>query len=150
MKTKQSLPRDLRHFGTVAFPVPVAPDMTEFIAANVTWVTLRLSTWRSGGCPISSFTVLYKRQSSVEDWTPAATRHASEQGLAHHTHVTVEDLAPATWYQLLVTAENEAGSTEAEYVFATLTLAGGMPASFFRRVNHTDALGFLLSQNMHM
>ncbi|KAL1429596.1 hypothetical protein MTO96_016047 [Rhipicephalus appendiculatus] len=105
--------------------VPVAPDMREFVAANVTWITLRLSTWRSGGCPISSFTVLYKRQSSPDDWTPAATRHASELGLAHHTHVTIDDLAPATWYQLLVTAENEAGSTEAEYVFATLTLAGG-------------------------
>ncbi|KAH7968555.1 hypothetical protein HPB52_009585 [Rhipicephalus sanguineus] len=104
--------------------VPVAPDMREFVAANVTWVTLRLSTWRSGGCPISSFTVLYKRQSSPDDWTPAATRHASELALAHDTHVTIDDLAPATWYQLLVTADNEAGSTEAEYVFATLTLAG--------------------------
>ncbi|XP_049522395.1 Down syndrome cell adhesion molecule-like protein Dscam2 [Dermacentor silvarum] len=104
--------------------VPVAPDMREFVAANVTWATLRLGTWRSGGCPISSFTVLYKRQSS-SDWTPAATRHVSELGLPHHPHVTIDDLAPATWYQLLVTAHSEAGSTEAEYVFATLTLAGG-------------------------
>ncbi|KAL3202960.1 hypothetical protein MRX96_042249 [Rhipicephalus microplus] len=105
--------------------VPVAPDMREFVTANVTWVTLQLGTWRSGGCPISSFTILYKRQSSPDDWTPAATRPASELSLAHYTYVTIDDLTPATWYQMLVTAENEAGATEAEYVFATLTLSGG-------------------------
>lgn len=37
----------------------------------------------------------------------------------------VLDLNPATWYNLRVTAHNNAGSTVAEYEFATLTLTGG-------------------------
>jgi hypothetical protein len=37
----------------------------------------------------------------------------------------VLDLSPATWYNLRVTAHNNAGSTVAEYEFATLTLTGG-------------------------
>ncbi|KAL3248157.1 hypothetical protein MRX96_056571 [Rhipicephalus microplus] len=32
---------------------------------------------------------------------------------------------PATWYDLLVTAQNDAGATEAGYIFATLTISGG-------------------------
>lgn len=34
-------------------------------------------------------------------------------------------LTPATWYTLLVAAHNEAGATETEYPFSTLTLQGG-------------------------
>ena len=36
----------------------------------------------------------------------------------------VLDLGPATWYNLRVTAHNRAGSTAAEYEFATLTTTG--------------------------
>lgn len=41
----------------------------------------------------------------------------------------VLDLSPATWYNLRVTAHNNAGSTVAEYEFATLTLTGGTVVS---------------------
>lgn len=37
----------------------------------------------------------------------------------------VLDLEPATWYNLRVTAHNNAGFTVAEYEFATLTITGG-------------------------
>lgn len=36
----------------------------------------------------------------------------------------ISDLRPATWYNLFITAFNEAGSTGAEYTFATLTESG--------------------------
>jgi hypothetical protein len=39
----------------------------------------------------------------------------------------VLDLGPASWYNLRVTAHNNAGSTVAEYEFATLTTTGGNP-----------------------
>ena len=39
----------------------------------------------------------------------------------------VLDLGPASWYNLLVTAHNKAGSTVAEYEFATFTTTGGNP-----------------------
>ena len=35
------------------------------------------------------------------------------------------DLNPATWYNLRVTAHNNAGFSVAEYEFATLTVTGG-------------------------
>jgi hypothetical protein len=38
----------------------------------------------------------------------------------------VLDLEPATWYNLRVTAHNNAGFAVAEYEFATLTITGGM------------------------
>ena len=37
----------------------------------------------------------------------------------------VLDLEPATWYNLRITAHNNAGFTVAEYEFATLTITGG-------------------------
>ena len=37
----------------------------------------------------------------------------------------VLDLNPATWYNLKVTAHNNAGFSVAEYEFATLTVRGG-------------------------
>ncbi|XP_077560689.1 cell adhesion molecule Dscam1-like [Haemaphysalis longicornis] len=113
---------------------PLAPEVREFVVANVTWVTLRLNSWRSGGCPILSFTVLYKCQSHG-DWEPAATGLVPEQVLPQPPQLSIEDLTPATWYQLLVTARNEAGTTEAEYVFATLTLSGAtVPAPHWTQV----------------
>ncbi|CAN8027508.1 unnamed protein product [Ixodes persulcatus] len=115
---------------------PVAPEQQDLVTANMTAATLQLSSWKSGGCPISFFVVLYKQQAARE-WTPAAARvlpempqHQSrrqqpQQAQLPATTLVLGDLTPATWYDLLVTAHNEAGSTEAEYVFATLTLSGG-------------------------
>ena len=42
----------------------------------------------------------------------------------------VLDLNPATWYNLKVTAHNNAGFSVAEYEFATLTVTGGKSRSF--------------------
>ncbi|CAN7976539.1 unnamed protein product, partial [Ixodes persulcatus] len=92
---------------------PVAPEQQDLVTANMTAATLQLSSWKSGGCPISFFVVLYKQQAARE-WTPAAARAQLPA-----TTLVLGDLTPATWYDLLVTAHNEAGSTEAEYVFAT-------------------------------
>ena len=36
----------------------------------------------------------------------------------------MRDLRPATWYMMKVTAYNDAGLTEAELKFATLTFTG--------------------------
>ena len=36
----------------------------------------------------------------------------------------IRELLPGTWYELAVTATNEAGDTEARYLFATLTVLG--------------------------
>ncbi|KAH6937197.1 hypothetical protein HPB50_025982 [Hyalomma asiaticum] len=102
---------------------PLAPDERDLLLCNVTSVTLQLGAWKSGGCPIFSFAVLCKPQSQNE-WSPATATHL----VPDHQQppvLVIPDLVPATWYDLLVTAQNDAGATEAEYIFATLTLSGG-------------------------
>ena len=37
----------------------------------------------------------------------------------------IPDLIPATWYDLLMVANSEPGTTEAQYLFSTLTITGG-------------------------
>ncbi|XP_077561118.1 cell adhesion molecule Dscam1-like [Haemaphysalis longicornis] len=103
---------------------PLAPDESEFVLSNVTSVTLQLASWKSGGCPISAFTALYKPQTHT-DWSTAAATNFVPDRQQQPPLLVIPDLTPATWYDLLVTAQNEAGATEAEYVFATLTLSGG-------------------------
>ncbi|KAK8781343.1 hypothetical protein V5799_017316 [Amblyomma americanum] len=102
---------------------PLAPDDRDLLVCNVTSVTLQLGAWKNGGCPITSFAILHKPQSRKE-WSPTLATHLvpeRQQPLV----LVVPDLSPATWYDLLITAQNDAGATEAEYVFATLTLSGG-------------------------
>ncbi|KAK8788727.1 hypothetical protein V5799_021505 [Amblyomma americanum] len=103
---------------------PVAPELRDLVVANATRATLRLSSWKSDGCPITSFTVLHRRHSAHEDWAPAATVLVTEPLLSRLPELAIRHLTPATRYQLLVSAHSEAGSTDAEYVFATLTLSG--------------------------
>ncbi|CAN7938995.1 unnamed protein product, partial [Ixodes hexagonus] len=105
---------------------PVAPEQQDLVSVNMTAATLQLGSWKNGGCPIAFFVVLYKHQAARE-WTPAAAKlpAGAQQQQQPLTTLVIGDLTPATWYDLLVTAHNEAGSTEAEYVFATLTLDGG-------------------------
>lgn len=45
--------------------------------------------------------------------------------MPEQSKVIISDLLPATWYDLLMTAHSEAGSSEAQYLFATLTQTGG-------------------------
>ncbi|XP_023213824.1 Down syndrome cell adhesion molecule-like protein Dscam2 [Centruroides sculpturatus] len=97
---------------------PVAPDKYSFLSINSTYVILYLSAWQNGGCPILSFIVQYKQQSDSE-WFLVSNNVLPERGV-----LMLPDLNPATRYNLLMTAHNDAGSTDAEYVFATLTLTG--------------------------
>ncbi|XP_022656487.1 Down syndrome cell adhesion molecule-like protein Dscam2 isoform X2 [Varroa jacobsoni] len=105
---------------------PVAPtSIREFLSSNTTCISVDLSSWKSGGCPISTF-VLHYRLEGDSDWTNPGSRafDASSSSTTQHP-VTLCSLAHATWYTLLVAAHNEAGATETEYPFSTLTLQGG-------------------------
>jgi hypothetical protein len=46
-------------------------------------------------------------------------------------YIVVSDLLPANWYDLVMTAFSDAGSTEAQYRFSTLTIDGGEFSSLF-------------------
>ncbi|XP_067138856.1 cell adhesion molecule Dscam1-like [Centruroides vittatus] len=97
---------------------PVAPDKKHLLYVNTTSVLVKLNAWHNGGCPISSFTIQYKQRGQRE-WTLV-----SNSILPVENNFLLPGLQPATRYNLLMSAHNEAGTTEAEFVFGTLTLTG--------------------------
>ncbi|CAL1268419.1 unnamed protein product [Larinioides sclopetarius] len=98
---------------------PIAPEKMALLSINTTFVVLNLYAWKNGGCPISFFVVQYKAKGQRE-WVLVSSNLDPR-----HEEFVVTGLNPATWYNLLMSAHNEAGATEAEYVFATLTVTGG-------------------------
>ncbi|XP_022236069.1 Down syndrome cell adhesion molecule-like protein Dscam2 [Limulus polyphemus] len=98
---------------------PQAPEKHSLLSVNATYIVIHLTAWWSGGCPILHFIIQYKQRESQE-WVLL-----SNSILLNQKSISITDLLPATWYTLLMTATNEAGSTEAEYVLATLTSTGG-------------------------
>jgi hypothetical protein len=65
------------------------------------------------------FVVQYKEH-FLSDWVMLSNNIIPEQGKVH-----IQDLVPSTWYDLSMIAHSEAGSTEAQYLFSTLTPSGG-------------------------
>ncbi|XP_065292521.2 cell adhesion molecule Dscam1-like isoform X2 [Dermacentor albipictus] len=109
---------------------PVEPDPSRLFEINSTFVVLHLDAWESGGCPVSYFVVQYRPEartasplSTSTEWTLHSNNVVPQQQL-----VQLADLAPGSWYTLLMSAHNDAGSTEVELSFATLTLTGELPS----------------------
>ncbi|XP_076062140.1 Down syndrome cell adhesion molecule 1 isoform X8 [Oratosquilla oratoria] len=96
---------------------PEVPEVQRFVEVSTTSITLHLNAWGDGGCPMNYFVVEYKARHQV-DWTMA-----SNQVKPSGNYVIME-LTPATWYNLRISAHNNAGSSVAEYECATLTLTG--------------------------
>ncbi|XP_022661516.1 Down syndrome cell adhesion molecule-like protein 1 homolog isoform X3 [Varroa destructor] len=99
---------------------PIAPLSDAFISSNQTTATLNIATWGDGGCPIRHFVVQYKL-AQHRDWLLLSSDLLKEKQQV----LVVGELQPSSWYELLVTAHNEAGFTEEDYQFATLTPSGG-------------------------
>ncbi|KAG0429407.1 hypothetical protein HPB47_023668, partial [Ixodes persulcatus] len=97
---------------------PVAPPSDSFVSANMSSASVQLRAWSDGGCPIRHFVLQYKQQNS-RDWIMVSNYIVPEQQV-----VQLSDLSPGTWHDLLAIAHNDAGHTEADYQFATLTLRG--------------------------
>lgn len=117
------------HFSTDGRP-PIAPDKYQFIRSNITSVSLNLMSWKDGGCPISSFVVQFKPKSQVE-WILL-----SNHILLQQETLLIRDLNPSSWHDLLILAKNEAGTTEANYMFATLTRNGATIAPMLLSDGH--------------
>nr|CAD7403650.1 unnamed protein product [Timema poppensis] len=97
---------------------PVIPEAGRFIEVSTNSITLHLSAWSDGGCPMLYFVVEHKKRNSLE-WNQISNN------VKPGGNFVVLDLDPANWYHLRVTAHNNAGFTVAEYEFATLTITGG-------------------------
>ncbi|XP_046664865.1 Down syndrome cell adhesion molecule-like protein Dscam2 isoform X42 [Homalodisca vitripennis] len=97
---------------------PIIPEASRFIEVSTNSITLHLSAWSDGGCPMLYFVVEHKKKSQVE-WNQVSNN------VKPGGNFVVLDLDPANWYHLRVTAHNNAGFAVAEYEFATLTITGG-------------------------
>ncbi|KRT80459.1 Immunoglobulin, partial [Oryctes borbonicus] len=95
---------------------PQLPKEADFISTNATTLQLNLYNWPDGGCPIFQFSIMYRPLTS-EKWILVSSSVSSEK-------LIVEDLRPATWYQLKVRAENDAGLCNGLFNFATATVLG--------------------------
>lgn len=69
--------------------------------------------------PSLSYFLCYR---NYKDWNQVSNNVRA--GDSNNAFVIL-DLDPATWYNLRVTAHNNAGFSVAEYEFATLTITGG-------------------------
>ncbi|XP_033230988.1 Down syndrome cell adhesion molecule-like protein Dscam2 isoform X4 [Belonocnema kinseyi] len=97
---------------------PGVPEATRFIEVSTNSITLHLNAWSDGGCPMLYFVVEHKKKNQQE-WNQVSN------SVKPGGNFVVLDLEPATWYQLRVTANNNAGFQVGEFDFATLTVTGG-------------------------
>ncbi|XP_032663873.1 Down syndrome cell adhesion molecule-like protein Dscam2 isoform X3 [Odontomachus brunneus] len=95
---------------------PVPPPKHHFVRTNQTFVTLELAAWQDGGCPLTYFVVEYRRLPG--DWLLVSNN------VPPQSKFPIVDLESGTSYELRVTAYNNAGSTQAEYLFSTLSTNG--------------------------
>ncbi|XP_077518347.1 cell adhesion molecule Dscam1-like isoform X2 [Amblyomma americanum] len=98
---------------------PIAPKRDALLGVNGTTLTVHLSSWSAAGCPIQSFTVQYRVQEDGQDWVLISDSIPSQQKV-----LVVPDLLPGKWYILRVAGHSEAGTSEHEYTFSTLTKTG--------------------------
>ncbi|XP_064651143.1 cell adhesion molecule DSCAM-like isoform X4 [Lineus longissimus] len=109
---------------------PIMPAQSLLIKQlNSTFLVLDLKKWQDGGCPITSYSIRYcvwgdTTWRTVSNHIDPAVPEKQKQKIKVDEEFMVQDLHPATWYIMKVTAYNDAGLTEAELKFGTLTYTG--------------------------
>ncbi|KAI1290317.1 Down syndrome cell adhesion molecule-like protein Dscam2 [Halotydeus destructor] len=98
--------------------VATAPPTKSLFVTNSTFILVNLSAWLDNGCSIAYFVIQYKEH-YLPDWLLLSNNVIPEQ-----SNIIVSDLSPATYYDILIAAHSEAGSSEAQYVVSTLTING--------------------------
>lgn len=103
----------------ICFSVPVKPKQSQMLTMNSTTVTIWLDSWGDGGCGISHFSIEY-RVAQGGPWTVSSNQVQPTERI-----YSINDLMPATEYELRITAYNNGGETVAIYNFTTYNLRGG-------------------------
>nr|XP_027239266.1 Down syndrome cell adhesion molecule-like protein Dscam2 [Penaeus vannamei] len=115
---------------------PLTGGREGVVIANTSWAAVSLAKWSDGGCPISHYSVAYRRSSSTT-WVVGKGLRPSRFGVVWvevgvsetvdgSRPVELGGLNPSTAYVVSVTAHNSAGSTVQEYPFTTAALNGGI------------------------
>lgn len=109
-------PSQITSVSTKGGPPLLAKDK-DLLVSNATMIHLNLFIWPDGGCPILHYSIEYKMFTDKE-WKVVSTSVLDEK-------LYIQDLVPATWYKVKITAVNDAGQITGVYNIATTTLLGG-------------------------
>ncbi|XP_051862940.1 cell adhesion molecule Dscam2 isoform X2 [Drosophila albomicans] len=101
--------------------VSQAPNGSELITTNSTCVNLKLSSWLNGGCVINHFSIEHRVLGDTR-WTVVTSDISNAE--ENRDNLIFCDFLPAKWYQLRVSATNDAGTTTEHYQFSTKSLDG--------------------------
>ncbi|XP_053620257.1 cell adhesion molecule Dscam2-like [Plodia interpunctella] len=130
---------------------PISPPSTDWLWSNATHIYIQLSGWDDGGCDVTKWEVDYRILGSHSwhraenkapmdlnlGWSYMETHYQAPPLRSIPTSYAVGTLAPANWYQLRVTATNDAGVASTVYTYATKNVDGGEigPPSEFLDIN---------------
>lgn len=115
-------PSEVTSVTTKGGPPLIAKD-TDLLHSNATTIQLNLFMWPDGGCPITYYSIEYKSLME-KDWNLISSSVLDEK-------LYIENLSPASWYQLKITAHNDAGKSTRVYNIATTTVLGGIATHIF-------------------
>lgn len=116
---------------------PQLPKEKDLLVANATSLQLNLFSWPDGGCPIIRFSIMYKALEEVQ-WNLVSSSASGEK-------LSIQNLLPGAWYQLKITAENDAGVADGLFHFATTTLSGHKvppPPNLNRDYNRNSGISY--------
>lgn len=125
----------LIYFNLFAILAPVAPDKHSLLSVNSTAVSIFLDSWHNGGCAINKFEIMYKMQ-RMKKWINLPM---TENDLDFR-RVFITSLKPSTSYDLIISATNEASTTQAQYAFSTFALIKGNFKISFHKVHEIKSI----------
>ncbi|XP_068623974.1 cell adhesion molecule Dscam1-like [Battus philenor] len=123
--------------------VPIPPSTNEWLWSNCSHIYIQLAGWDDAGCELRSWDVEYRTLGS-RNWirahntltysNPSWSIYQANSPSYRTGSFAISDLSPGTWYQVRITATNEAGGVTTTYNFATKNEDGsevGPPSDFF-------------------
>ncbi|XP_045762368.1 Down syndrome cell adhesion molecule-like protein Dscam2 [Maniola jurtina] len=121
---------------------PIPPTTNEWFWSNCSHIYIQLAGWDDAGCELRAWDVEYRvlgsrgwiRAHNTLTYTDPSWNVPIYQSGYRASSFAISGLSPATWYQLRVTATNEAGSVTTAYNYATKNEDGtevGPPSDLF-------------------
>ncbi|XP_073960737.1 cell adhesion molecule Dscam1-like [Choristoneura fumiferana] len=105
--------------------VPIPPATNEWLWSNSSHIVVQLAGWGDGACALRALDVQHRprgarawRSADTQSYTDLPSWSSYSNGYRSGSFA-IGGLVPGTWYQVRVTATNEAGSVATVYDYAT-------------------------------
>ncbi|UXI18790.1 hypothetical protein NH340_JMT04733 [Sarcoptes scabiei] len=115
--------------------IPVPPEfIQEFIVPNCTTAKILLHQWKTLGCSIVQFDIDFRvygdsntnRRLTMKPFVMDELENSFNGSKPNTTELIIElnDLKPASWYEISIKATTESGSITRDYIFSTFAIDG--------------------------